>query len=90
MGSAIARAMAERPSVTQDDIQSAVSQAMEAQQGMMPERMSTTITVALANVGAPSSETRRASGRTFRVMGFSDSKNIFLAGRHLRISRALL
>ncbi len=70
VGSAIAKAMAERPGVSQDDIQAAVAQAMETQQTMMPERMSTTITVVLDNVGAPQFRNEKGTWPDVMFHGF--------------------
>ena len=70
VGAAIARALAERPGVSQEDIQTAVAQAMEAQTTMMPERMSTTITVVLDNVGAPQFRNEKGTWPDVMFHGF--------------------
>ena len=70
VGAAIAKAMAQTPGVSQEDIQAAVSQAMESQMPVMPERMSTTITVVLDNVGAPQFRNEKGTWPDVMFHGF--------------------
>ena len=68
---AIARALAAQPGVTDEDIAAAVAKAMEeSAMPEMPERMSTTITVVLDNVGAPQFRNEKGTWPDVMFHGF--------------------